>query len=168
VTKQNRFGGKTQARRDRLIQEEVHDTYREREKLPEPTQCPDCGAVYKSGRWTWAADDESETHEKTCPACQRISDGYPAGYVTLSGSFLETHEREIVNLVRNEAKKESEEHPLKRIMAVKDTDDGILVTTTDAHLARSIGESLARAYEGELDYQHTDDELLRVTWKRDS
>jgi len=167
VTKQNRFGGKTQSRGDRLIQEEVHDTYRSREKLPEPTACPDCGAAFERGRWTWALETPSHANKKSCPACQRMRDDYPAGYVTLSGSFLETHRDEIVNLMRNEAKKESEEHPLKRIMKVKDVDDGILVTTTDSHLARSIGESLARAYEGELDYQYTDDELLRVSWKRD-
>ena len=73
-----------------------------------------------------------------------------------------------MNLVRNEAKKESEEHPLKRIMDVQDTDDGVLVTTTDSHLARSIGERIARAYEGELDYQYTSDDMLRVLWKRDA
>ena len=72
-----------------------------------------------------------------------------------------------MNLVRKETKKETEEHPLKRIMDVKDTDDGMLVTTTDSHLARSIGESLARAYQGELNYQYTQDDMLRVLWKRD-
>ena len=97
-----------------------------------------------------------------------MRDAYPAGYVTLSGSFLETHRDEIVNLVRNEAKKESGEHPLKRIMDMKDTDEGMLVTTTDSHLARSIGERIARAYEGELDYQYTEDDMLRVVWKRDA
>lgn len=96
-----------------------------------------------------------------------MRDDYPAGYVTLSGSFLESHRDEIVNLARNEAKNEGEEHPLKRIMDVKDTDEGLLVTTTDSHLARSIGESVARAYEGELDYQYTGDDMLRVAWKRD-
>ena len=135
VTKQNRFGGRTKARHNRLVQEEIHDTYRARAKLPEPTQCPDCGAVFKNGRWSWAIAAVSGSHSKTCPACQRMRDGYPAGYVTLSGSFLETHRDEIVNLIRNEAKKESEEHPLKRIMDIETIDDGFLVTTTDAHLA---------------------------------
>jgi len=96
-----------------------------------------------------------------------MRDAYPAGSVTLSGSFLETHRGEIVNLVKNETKKEAEEHPLKRIMDMKDTDEGLLVTTTDSHLARSIGESLARAYQGELDFHYTQGDLLRVVWKRD-
>ena len=40
-------------RRDKLIQERVHDTYKIWGKLPEPTECPDCGAVWHKGRWQW-------------------------------------------------------------------------------------------------------------------
>lgn len=167
MTKQNRFGGEVHGRRDRLIQEERHDTYRAHGKLPEPTRCPECGAVFQKGRWTWAEAPPS-ANEDTCPACRRIQDAYPAGFLTIAGSFFQGHRDEIVNLVRNEEKKENAEHPLKRIMDMKDTDDGVLVTTTDPHLARSIGEALSRAYEGDCDYQYTDDDrMLRVVWKRD-
>ena len=38
-------------RRDRQIQEVVHDSYRSRGKPGEPTACPDCGAVFHRGRW---------------------------------------------------------------------------------------------------------------------
>lgn len=38
-------------RRDKLLQERVHDTYRTWGKLREPTLCPDCGAVYHKGHW---------------------------------------------------------------------------------------------------------------------
>ncbi len=34
-----------QGRSDRLIKEQVHDPYMSRAKLPEPTVCPECGAV---------------------------------------------------------------------------------------------------------------------------
>lgn len=152
-----------------MIREEIHDTYREREKPKEPARCPDCGAVFKKGRWVWVDEAPADVHEHTCPACQRMRDDYPAGFVTVGGSFFDAHRNEIVNLVRNEAEKESGEHPLKRIMGVKDTEDGVLVTTTDAHLARRIGDALARAYEGELDYDYNrDDDMLRVTWKREA
>ena len=30
---------------EQLLQELVHDTYKTRRKLPEPTRCADCGAV---------------------------------------------------------------------------------------------------------------------------
>jgi hypothetical protein len=42
-----------------------------------------------------------------------------------------------------------------------------MVTTTDPHLARRIGEALHDAYKGTLDYQYNkEDNLLRVTWSR--
>ena len=39
------------ARGDRLIRKHVHDPYKTRLKLPDPTLCPQCGAVYSKGRW---------------------------------------------------------------------------------------------------------------------
>ena len=30
-----------------------HDAYRAKEKLPDGTHCPDCGAVIANGRWQW-------------------------------------------------------------------------------------------------------------------
>ena len=41
------------ARRDQLRQERVHDSYKLRGKLPEPTVCSQCGAVYHAERWQW-------------------------------------------------------------------------------------------------------------------
>jgi hypothetical protein len=40
-------------RRDQLVQEAEHDAYKSKGKLPEPTVCPDCGAVYHAGHWQW-------------------------------------------------------------------------------------------------------------------
>lgn len=39
------------ARRDRLIQERIHDPYKARAKMADPGVCPRCGAVYENGRW---------------------------------------------------------------------------------------------------------------------
>jgi hypothetical protein len=52
-------------------------------------------------------------------------------------------------------------------MGSEEQADGMMLTLTDAHLARGIGEALHRAYEGEIDYQYTkEDIMLRVTWTR--
>ncbi|MEE8313643.1 MAG: BCAM0308 family protein [Myxococcota bacterium] len=154
------------SRRDRLIQDARHDTYRSRRKPPEPARCPGCGAVFRDGRWQWI-EDSTAVPVPLCPACQRIEDGYPAGFVTLSGEFLQEHRDEILALAHNVEARERGEHPLKRIMEVQDRGGEILITTTDLHLARSIGDSLYHAYAGELDYQYTKGaDSLRVTWKR--
>ena len=83
----------------------------------------------------------------------------------MKGDFLQSHRDEIMNLVHNEEKRERTDHPLKRIMDVEEKGDEVLVTTTDIHLARSIGDALHHAYQGKLDYHYNDEQnLLRVEW----
>jgi len=153
-------------RRDELLKELVHDSYKSRKKLPEPTRCPDCGAVYQGGRWSWAGE-AVPAHEERCPACHRIHDRFPAGYVALKGAFFADHRDEILQRVRNCEESEKRGHPLERLMTVQDTDDGVMVTTTGTHLARRIGDALHDAYKGDLDYHYNKEEnLLRVAWER--
>ena len=55
----------------------------------------------------------------------------------------------------------------QRIMAIEDSDEGVLVTTTDVHLARSIAERVHDSCKGSLALHYSKDEnLLRATWKR--
>ena len=153
------------ARSEHLLQEHVHDAYKSKGKLPEPTVCPQCGAVFHEGRWQWL-QAPAGAHQETCPACHRIHDDYPAGFLTLQGEFFHVHRDEIMHLVHNVEKRERAEHPLQRIMAVEETkSNGALVSTTDPHLARGIGEALRHAYQGELKFHYNPEEnLLRVNW----
>ena len=159
-------GGWRPLQREELRDELVHDSYKSKRKLNEGTQCPDCGAVYRAGRWQWGAA-AAATHQETCPACHRIRDKFPAGYVSLKGDFLAAHRAEILQLARNREASEKAEHPLERIMGIEDVDEGVLITTTDTHLAREIGEALYAAYKGDIQYQYNrEDNLLRVHWAR--
>ena len=154
-------------RHDRLLQETEHDSYMARGKLPEPTVCEHCGAVYHGGRWQWGISAAADAHRASCPACQRVRDHYPAGFVLLEGDFLQTHRPEIVHLVYNEAERQRAEHPLQRVMSIEEVEGGINVSTTDIHLARTIGEALHRAYRGELEFHYNPEQtLLRVHWSR--
>ena len=155
-------------RRDRLIREREHDPYRIRGKLPEPTVCETCKAVYRDGRWQWAAIPDNTGHS-LCQACARIRDDFPAGIVRLGGAFAKSHRAEIVNLARRQEALEKDEHPLNRIMDIGEESGELVIRTTDIHLPRRIGEAVHRAYSGELKY-HYDAEsyFLRVAWRRDS
>jgi NMD protein affecting ribosome stability and mRNA decay len=152
--------------RDRQVEEVVHDPYMARSKPPEPALCPECGVVYHKGRWQ-RAPRPVKAHEHLCPACHRIKDRLPAGYVKLSGDFLGTHRDEIRHLIRNEEQQEAANHPLQRIMDITEEGGVTSVTTTDVHLARRIGEALHHAYQGKLDIKYSQDEyLVRVDWIR--
>lgn len=144
----------------------VDDSYKARGKLKEPSACTDCGAIFQGGRWCWEARPP-QVHEVVCPACQRIRDAQPAGYLTLKGDFLAQHRDEILNILHNVEAREKAEHPLQRIMALSDTAEGMLVTTTDAHLARDLGVALQNACQGELESNYAEDEnMVRVLWHR--
>jgi len=156
-------------RMDRRIRERVHDPYKTRLKLPEPTICPDCGAMFHKGRWQWTAHPPADAQEETCQACHRIRDKYPAGTLTLTGGFVNGHKDEIRHLVRNQEELERDEHPLHRIMDIEETPGRIVVSTTDIHLPRRIGEALHSAFHGDLDFQYEEEaDFLRVNWTRES
>jgi hypothetical protein len=149
---------------DKLFKERIHDTYKAKRKLEEPAVCSQCGAVFQLGRWQWLTAPNN-AHRSTCPACHRIHDEFPAGFLTLAGEFFKSHRAEVMHLIRNHEKHERAEHPLKRIMAMEDENGKTLVTTTDIHLARGLGEALHHAYQGELEFHYNpEQDLLRVSW----
>jgi NMD protein affecting ribosome stability and mRNA decay len=153
--------------REQLMQGKAPDAYRRGAKLPEPARCRDCGAVYRRGRWTWGSAGEAPRPVR-CPACARIREQMPAGYVRLSGAYLEANRVDIVHRLRRCEAAESRSHPLQRIMAVAREDGGLMVTTTDSHLARRLGEALVKSFKGATEYRYArEDNLLRVSWRRD-
>ena len=153
-------------RRDELRVEREHDTYRAKGKLPEPAVCAKCGAVWHLGRWQWGAPPAGAI-EVTCPACHRARDRMPCGYVNVSGDYFAAHRTELLALLRHHEQRERAEHPLARVLDIEDTPTGVLVTTTDIHLARNLGEALHKAHHGELEFHYNEGEkLLRVRWYR--
>ena len=153
-------------RRDRMVQEYQHDTYKLRGKLKEPTVCTECGAIFHKGRWTWGAKPEA-AYEIVCPACMRVRDKYPKGLITLKGSFKDEQKEQVMGVIHNTEAQEKQQHPLSRIMVIEVQQEDLIVSTTDTHLPRRIGEALHHAYHGELDLQYNQDEdFVRLTWVR--
>jgi len=68
----------------------------------------------------------------------------------LRGDIVRQHKDQIVGLARNEEAAEKGEHPLDRIISIEETNEGLVISTTDIHLPRRIGEALKRAFHGEL------------------
>lgn len=153
-------------RRDRQIHELVHDSYKARSKPVAPAVCPDCGALFHEGRWQ-RLPAPARARRIRCPACHRIRDRFPAGYVVLDGKFLGEHRDEVLHLLRHVESRKNAEHPLQRIMDISLENGSTVVTTTDPHLARALGEAVHRAYRGKLEFHYNPEQnLLRVHWAR--
>jgi hypothetical protein len=151
----------------RYVPEWRHDPYQIRRKWPDPCVCPDCGAIYSSGRWCWPIC-QLDAERRLCPACQRIRECYPAGYLTLRGTFLPQHRNEIEALISTVIDRQSVEHPLKRLMgSVKYADGSQVITFTEPYLASLIGERMVQSYAGILETEYSEgDYLVRVEWTR--
>lgn len=158
-------GGSRMLHREQVRREPIQDSDHADAKLPDPARCPKCGATYLKGRWTWEkAPADAYVHR--CPACQRIHDRFPAGYVTLKGKFDPEFRVQVLNLVKTREARAASEHPLQRIMAVDDVADGIRVTTTDAHLASGIARALHEAFRGSLELKYSKEEnMVRAIWR---
>ena len=150
--------------RDRIWDDKRHDPYQPAGKYRDPARCPRCGAVYERGRWRWGSAPP-ESHVNDCPACRRVHDKLPAGFVTFEGPFVAGHAEELIRIARNEAEHEAREHPMNRIMDIDRQDDRIEITTTDIHLPQRIGEAVKRAHHGDLSVQYASDEYsVRADW----
>lgn len=140
-----------------------------RAKMPDVAVCPECGATYHEGRWTWQAAPP-DAYPQICPACSRTADDYPAGVLRVEGSFAVAHRDDLIGLVRNVEERERSNHPLKRVMGIEETPMGFVAETTDGKLARSLGRALHKAYAGKLEEPPTTadtENLVRVRWVRD-
>jgi ribosomal subunit interface protein len=106
--------------------------------------------------------------EVICPACRRVRDRFPAGWLRLEGAFLAAHRDDVFAVLRAEEQLEREEHPLHRIIDIEDTAEGVTITTTDVHLPRRIADAIRRAYEGQVTGGYRPgDEVIELTWRRD-
>ena len=152
--------------RDRIYDDTRHDPYQATGKYAEPTHCGTCGAVFHRGRWQWGGA-QPDSRVVLCPACRRTRERLAAGELTLEGPFVASHRADLLGLVRNEAECERGDHPMHRVLGITETDDCIVVSTTDIHLPRRIGEALKRAYDGELELTFgKDDYTVRAHWQR--
>jgi NMD protein affecting ribosome stability and mRNA decay len=156
-------------RKNKLIQEYIHDPYFPKKKYSDPSVCERCGLVFNNGIFEWLDRLPKKAEKIICPACRKIADKYEGGVVNLEGKFLAQHRDEIVNIIKNTESVEMKQRPLERIIEVITEVDRIEIKTTYEHLARRIGEAIHKAYKGYLTLQYPESEkYVRVRWSRET
>lgn len=143
----------TPGRHEQRTPERHEDPYRLDAKMPDPVECPVCEATYYEGRWTWHRRPTRVPQVK-CPACRRVEDNMPAAVVRIGGAWFLEHRVDVTDRVLAVEARERTQHPLQRIVSMRDADGGIEVATTDPHLARAIAVALHDAFKGEMEMHY--------------
>ena len=155
-----------EVRHEQLYAPRHDDPYLDAGKPAQDARCPECGVIFHKGRWAWGPSPKDAVAMK-CPACLRIHDQFPGGYVTLKGPFVQEHRDELKKLVQAREAHEKAEHPLERVMDIGERAGSLEITTTGNHLARAIGNAVRAAYDGNLKVRYESDEnLVRAVWTR--
>jgi len=150
--------------------------HRAAKAAPGPRVCRTCGSAYLKRRWVKA--DRAPAHlfsptqpplETVCPACRMVAEGTWRGELRISGAFPAAHKDEIEHLLRAEAQRAGEDNPLARITTTTPRGrQGLTVRTTTEHLAKRLGQALAKAYDGTAHYEFShENKFAHVTWTRD-
>jgi len=149
------------------------DAYLPKEGL-EVSFCKKCGLVYRQKRWIMDPEElervkaDPAAGKTLCPACQRMRDQVPGGYLTLRGEYLRKHEEEILELIKNTEAKSRKKNPLGRIMEIRQEGDVLTILTTEDKLAQKLGRDVYKSHSGNLNYQWSHAEnFVRVDWGRD-
>lgn len=154
-------------RRLQMLDGAGFDAYRPGRKPRGPVYCERCQAVFRRGRWSWTPPPAGAARV-LCPACRRVQERMPGGFVELAGGYLDGHHNEIMARLARCESEEKSRHPLERIVTEERSRRGALVSTTSAHLARRMGHALQHAFKGDLSQSYGSDGVLRVRWRREA
>lgn len=133
-------------------------------KTSEAVVCRECGLVHHKGVWSHGLAPVGPLRKVLCPACVRVRDRYAAGTITIPATLV-GNRRELQRMLRNLEQGENEDHPLERIMGVRDEDGSMVVTTTGVHLARLFAHRLAKHFHVKPRFRYADDEdLVTIDW----
>jgi hypothetical protein len=147
----------------------LEDPYKPVKKYRSNTECPGCGLVFQKGVWKRSQGAGTIQQRKLCPACLRAQQDYPGGVLRLSGGFLTVHHKDILGRIEGLAQEAEREHPLERVIRVREESGELLVYATNEHLIARLGKALHRDFKGTLDLEYAPGQNYAVAhWRRDA
>ncbi len=154
-------------RRDKLVR--PTDPFRQAEKYPSDTECPECKLLFVDGVWRQSNSRKGRPlHSRLCPACLQVRDGRVGGVVLLTGNYASSRRQDLLNRIRNVEKQTLEERPLERVISIKENEGEITVSATTEHLIAKIGKAIHRDFGGTLELKYAPEEKFATAhWHRD-
>lgn len=162
----------------------IDDPYSMKQAPKGLLECPECHAVFYRKRWSFPEPSSSQTQKSTaaspkkptkqilipqnfvCPACRKLRDSYPEGFLKIHWPNWETHKAEVLGLIHNEEHQAVRNNPLERVMTIRTRPDGADIETTTEHFAQRLGKHLDRAFKGSIKYQWSHkDKCVRIAWQ---
>jgi hypothetical protein len=135
--------------------------------------CKYCSAVYESKHWQPIAKLNPQFIDRlkktVCPACHAQKGLVSDGTLHLTGSFMDQHRQEILNIILRTEEKENARDILNRIERIDSRPKEITIYTGKNQLAVEIGNKVAAAYKGgklEITWSKND-KPVEVKWHKD-
>jgi hypothetical protein len=152
--------------------EKVRAAEARRGRLPEPSACERCGAVFRRRVWRRG---ERVSHAElaracwvVCPACEQASREEYFGRVLIRGAYAAAREAVIRRRIENVATRAGFTQPEQRIVSVERRGPVLEVLTTSQQLAHRIVHELKKLFRGRASYTWSDDGSLLATWERET
>jgi NMD protein affecting ribosome stability and mRNA decay len=139
-------------------------------RLPEPSACERCGAIFSRRVWRRprkvTAALLERAHWMTCPGCEQAKAGTGFGRILVRGRYAAAHDAAIRRRIANTTARAAETQPERQLSSVERRDDVLEILTTSQKLAHRIVRELKKAFGGHGSFAWSDDGTLFATWQR--
>lgn len=126
--------------------------------------CPQCGLPYEGGRFGWGGGTPGG-HAERCPACGQVHDEFPGGALVLSGAGFAERRKKVLDWMAAMVKTLDKDHPGKLVESIEPRGGEVVIRTSEALVARRLGDALCKAFGGSLEYRYLDPAtVLNVEW----
>lgn len=113
--------------------------------------CGECDAVYYKKSWHHSllnlksVKEDAPVNFVLCPACKMIKSGQFEGRITISGA-PQNLTKELLNLIRGFGERARAVDPMDRVIEIKKSKDGLVVTTTENQLANKLAKKIQSTF----------------------
>lgn len=136
--------------------------------------CSQCASVNIKGRWLSSQQAKArklatpKSGSLTCPACRQLKDRFALGVIEIHGNKWKEKQDEVFRTLRNTESIARNRNDQQRVLWTQEVRGITKIYVTLPELARRIGRTLERSFQGVSEYKRSSEEpYLRVRWWSD-